>query len=69
MKSVKKILSYQRAIIRALSIKDHTFKELEHVCLDRIGHIADWDSYIHALEDLASGSRIQKSRIGYSLTI
>ena len=67
MKSSKNFLSYQRAIVRVLTIKDYTFKELEQVCLCKIGHAADWNSYIHALEDLAHNNRIRKSQTGFTL--
>ncbi len=60
MKSVQKVLSYQETIERILSAKGRDLFELEDLCLCRIGHIACFDSYLHALEDLVSSGRVQK---------
>jgi len=60
MKSVQKILDYQKTIVRLLSKKGFDLFELENICLHRLGHVACWESYIHALEDLVSNGRISK---------
>ncbi len=60
MKRVQKILDYQKTILRLLSTKSRDLFEIEDICLNRIGHIACWDSYIHALKDLISNGRVQK---------
>ena len=59
MKTVKKILEYQRVIERLLKNRSYDVFELENICLCRIGHIACFESFTHALEDLLSNSRIK----------
>ena len=60
MKTVKKILEYQRVIERLLGNHSYNVFELENICLCRIGHIACFESFIHALEDLLSNGRIKR---------
>ena len=68
MKYASKILEYQKNIVRLLSIRNHTFKGLETACLCKIGHTACFESYKHALEDLASNGRITKTQTGFAIT-
>ncbi len=58
MKSVPKILTYQRRIISLLSRKDRNVQDVEHVLLTEIGHIACFESFTHALQDLIANGRI-----------
>ena len=60
MKTVKKILEYQRVIERILSSHSCDVFELENICLCRIGHIACFESFTHALEDLLANGRIKR---------
>jgi len=60
MKTVKKILEYQATILRLLSHKSYDIFELENVCLCRIGHIACFESFMHALKDLVSNGKIKR---------
>ena len=52
MKTVKKILEYQKVIMRLLQNRGYDVVELEDICLCRIGHIACWESFEHAIKDL-----------------
>lgn len=60
MKTVKKILKYQRTIERLLSNRSYDIFELENICLCRIGHIACFESFTHALEDLLTNGRVKR---------
>lgn len=60
MKTVKKILEYQKVIERILLSRSCDLFELENICLCRIGHIACFESFTHALEDLLSNGRIKR---------
>ena len=60
MKTVKKILEYQKVIGRLLDNRSYDVFELENICLCRIGHIACFESFTHALEDLLSNGRIKR---------
>ncbi len=57
MKSVKKILEYQKIIERLLQNRSYNLFELENICLCRIGHIACYESFEHAVEDLVASGR------------
>ena len=59
MKTVKKILGYQKIIIDLLDKHSYDVLELENICLCRIGHIACFESFTHALEDLLSNGQIK----------
>lgn len=59
MKSVKKILEYQKIIERALSRKSSDVFTVENICLCRIGHIACYESFQHALQDLIADGRVK----------
>ena len=58
METVKKILWYQRRIQSVLACKDKHINDLEHVILDKIGHEADSECYIHALKDLIASGHV-----------
>jgi len=60
MKRVSKIIEYQKVINRLVAIRDYDLFELENICLCRIGHIACWESFVHALEDLLANGSINK---------
>ena len=60
MKTVKKILEYQRVIERLLSNRAYDIFELENICLCRIGHIACFESFVHAIDDLINNGRIKR---------
>lgn len=60
MKTVKKILEYQRVIERLLDNRSYDVFELENICLCRIGHIACFESFVHAIEDLLTNGRIKR---------
>ncbi len=59
MKTVKKILAYQKVIERALSHKSSDIFTIENICLCRIGHIACFESFEHALKDLIANGRVK----------
>ena len=66
MKTVKKILEYQKVIERLLSRRSYDVIELEDICLCRIGHIACFESFLHALQDLVASGRVTKVVNNYS---
>ncbi len=59
MKTVKKILAYQKVIERVLSHGSSDVLAVENVCLCRIGHIACYESFQHALQDLIANERVK----------
>jgi len=59
MKSVEKILEYQKVIESIVSKKSCDVYEIENICLCRIGHVACYESFCHALEDLISNGRVK----------
>lgn len=59
MKTVGKILEYQKVIERVLSRKGSDVSTVENICLCRIGHIACYESFQHALQDLIANGRIK----------
>lgn len=59
-KQVKKIIEYQKIIRRLLSQRGYDLFEIENVCLCQIGHIACFESFVHAIEDLLANGTINK---------
>ncbi len=59
MKTVKKILGYQKVIERVLSYHSSDTFTVENICLCRIGHIACYESFQHALQDLIANGRVK----------
>lgn len=60
MKTVKKILEYQKVIERLLTNRSYDVFEIENICLCRIGHIACYESFEHAINDLVLNGRIKR---------
>ncbi len=69
MKTASKIIAYQKSITRILRAGDQTSDQLESLCLCKIGHIACWESYLHALQDLIFNGRVIKKRFVFSISI
>ena len=59
-KQVTKILEYQKIIEQLLKQRAHDIFELEDICLCRIGHIACYESFEHAVQDLIANGRIKR---------
>ncbi len=59
MKTVKKILEYQKVIKRVLTYKSSDVFTIENICLCRIGHIACYESFQHALKDLIANGHVK----------
>ena len=59
-KQVTKILEYQKVILRLLSNRPFQVFELENICLCRIGHIACYESFEHALDDLVANGTVKR---------
>ena len=58
-KQVTKILDYQILIERLLKHRPYKIFELEDICLCRIGHVACFESFKHALQDLIANGRVK----------
>ncbi len=69
MKTVVKILEYQKVILRLLSHRPYDIIELEDICLCRIGHIACFESFQHAIQDLTANGTINKFDYTYTKAI
>ncbi len=59
MKTVAKILEYQKVIERVLSHHSSDIFDIENICLCRIGHVACYESFQHALQDLIANGRVK----------
>ena len=59
MRSVEKILEYQRIIQKIVSKNPSNVFDIENICLCRTNHIACYESFQYALEDLISNGKVK----------
>lgn len=62
MKTVPKILEYQKVIIQLLSNRPYNLLEIEDICLpqQRTERIACYENLEHALKDLIANGKINQ---------